>query len=246
MTHTLYTVFQNIDDLFFYLASELERYSHCAEIQHISLSGGSTPKGLFTFLVNTKFKSSIKWPNLHFWWGDERCVDFSDEQSNFGEAKRLLFDHITIPENNLHFMPVDALHTIKAYENAAMLYSNELNKYLVMNGQHPEFDWVLLGIGDDGHTASLFPNTVDFDSKGLTLLVLKPNTNEFRISLSATIIRAAKRISYLVTGQSKAQVVSDIIDQKGDFDSYPAFLIRSESGSTEYLLDEQASSLLIS
>ena len=246
MTNTPYTVFQTTDDLFFYLASEFERYSQCTEIQHICLSGGSTPKGLFTFIVNTEFKTSIKWSNLHFWWGDERCVDFSDAQSNYGEAERLLFDHISIPQSNLYFMPVDACDTTKAFENAAVLYSNEMRKCLVNNGNLPEFDWVLLGIGDDGHTASLFSNTADLDSDDLTLLVLKPNTSEYRVSLSASTFRAAKRISYLVTGKSKATVVSEIIYETGDFNSYPAYLVRAESGATEYLLDRQASSLLVS
>tara|TARA_R110002167_G_scaffold54096_1_gene154414 strand:- start:1240 stop:1980 length:741 start_codon:yes stop_codon:yes gene_type:complete len=246
MTNAPYTVFQTSDELFFFLASEFERYSHCAEIQHISLSGGSTPKGLFTYIVNSNFKVSIKWSNLHFWWGDERCVGFSDAQSNYGEAKRLLFDHINIPINNLHAMPVDECDTTKAYENASMVYSNEMIKNLAMNGQFPKFDWVLLGVGDDGHTASLFPNVTDLNTERFALLVLKPNTNEYRISLSAKTIRAAKRISYLVTGNSKAKVISDIILEKGDFNTYPAYLVRTESGCTEYLLDQQASSLLAS
>lgn len=246
MTKASYTVFQTTDDLYFFLASEFERYSQCFDIQHICLSGGSTPKGLFTFIVNTDFNASIKWSNLHFWWGDERCVDFSDAQSNYGEAKRLLFEHIDIPKKNVHFMPVDGCDNTKAYENAAVLYANEMNKYLVKNGKFPEFDWILLGIGDDGHTASLFPNTGDLDSEALTLLALKPTTSEYRVSLSASTIRAAKRISYLVTGKSKAKVVSEIIYEKGDFNIYPAYLIRAESGATEYLLDVQASSLLVS
>lgn len=246
MTNVPYTVFQTTDELFYFLASEFERYSQCSDIQHISLSGGSTPKGLFTFIVNSKFQASIKWSNLHFLWGDERCVDFSNDQSNYGEAKRLLFDHIDIPTNNLHFMAVDACDNTKAYANAAVLYSNEMNKYLVKNAKFPEFDWILLGIGDDGHTASLFPNTDNLDSECLTLLVLKPNTSEYRVSLSASTIRAAKRISYLVTGKSKAKVVAEIISEQDNFNTYPAYLIRAESGATEYLLDRQASSLLVS
>jgi 6-phosphogluconolactonase len=121
-----------------------------------------------------------------------------------------------------------------------------MRKYLVNNGNLPEFDWVLLGIGEDGHTASLFPNTADLDSEDLTLLILKPNTSEYRVSLSSSTFRAAKRISYLVTGKSKATVVSEVIYETGDFNSYPAYLVRAESGATEYLLDRQASSLLVS
>ena len=129
-------------------------------------------------------------------------------------------------------MQVNGSDTTKAFENAAVLYSNEMNKYLVKNGIFPEFDWILLCIGDDGHTASLFPNTDDLDSEDFTLLVLKPNTSEYRVSFSATTIHATKRISYLVTGRSKAKVVAEIISEHGHCNIYPADLIRAESGTT--------------
>lgn len=240
-----YTIFNTTDDLFVFLATELKRYSECAEIQHISLSGGSTPKGLFRFITRSEFKDSITWPNLHFWWGDERCVSFSDPQSNYGEAKALLFDHVDIPQSNLHIMPVDTFNPLKISNSAAQRYSNEMLEYLPQINNYPKFDWILLGVGEDGHTASLFPNMTNLDTESPTLLVLKPNTNEYRLSLSAHTLRAAKRISYLITGQSKAEVVAEIILKRGQFSSYPAYLIRAESGQTEYLLDTDASSLLI-
>jgi 6-phosphogluconolactonase len=241
-----YTVFDSTDDLFLFLANELKRYSYYSDIQHIALSGGSTPKGLFEFIVNSEFKNSILWSNLHFWWGDERCVDFCDQQSNYGEAKRLLFDHVDISSGNLHFMPVDKCNSIQAYKKAVESFTKEMSKYLNKNKSYPQFDWILLGIGDDGHTASLFPGVSDLEAPSVALFVLKPNTSEYRISLSANTLRMAKRISYLVTGQSKASVVADIIQERGTFKSYPAYLIRAQSGSTEYLLDLHASSLLVS
>jgi 6-phosphogluconolactonase len=239
-----YTIFKTKEALFFFLANELQRYSELEVTQHISLSGGSTPKGLFSYITSTQFKNSIQWHNLHFWWGDERCVEFKELQSNYGEARRLLFDHIEIPKRNIHFIPLDLVNTIEDYQIVSESYSSKMKQEMPIINEYPVYDWILLGVGEDGHTASLFPNETDLDTSDITLCVLKPITNEFRISLSANAIRSAKRITYLATGRSKARVISDILKQEGGYHDYPAYLIQSEQGITEYLLDSDASNLL--
>lgn len=240
-----HTVFKTKDALFFYLASELKRYSDLDSEQHISLSGGSTPKAFFSYIISNDFKYSITWNNLHFWWGDERCVEFSDEQSNYGEAKRLLFDFIDIPKENIHFIPLDLENSIEDYQLVAEAYASKMKQEMTLHNEYPVYDWILLGIGEDGHTASLFPEDTDLNCSDIALCVLKPITNEFRVSISANTIRHAKRVSYLVTGISKAKVISEILNEDGNFKDYPAYLICSEEGLTEYLLDAEASYLIL-
>ncbi len=239
-----YTIFNSNDELFSYLAAELERYSHLSTVQHILLSGGSTPKGLFSYIRSSGYKHRINWSNLNFWWGDERCVHYQDVQSNYGEAKRLLFDHIDIPSQNIHFIPIELNHNFADYEFLAEDYANKMRQIMSLKENIPVYDWVMLGIGEDGHTASLFPNETDLASQKISLCVQKPITNEYRITLSANTLRSAHRISYLVTGKSKAHVVHEILQEVGDCKDYPAYHIRSESGLTEYLLDADAGYLL--
>lgn len=245
MTKHPYSVFNDQDSLFEYLASELLSYSHLGQPQHISLSGGSTPKGLFHYIVSSRFKRDIQWQHLHFWWGDERCVDFADEQSNYGEAQRLLFDHVDIPKQNLHAIPLDVKSSIEDYHLVAEAYASRMKKHIPMNECYPVYDWVLLGVGTDGHTASLFPEQCYYDDQAIALCVLKPGTNEFRVTLSAKAISAAKRISYLALGLSKASVMSAIIKKQGLYQHYPAANIYALNGSTEYLLDTESGHALL-
>lgn len=235
-----YQVFNSKRDLFFLVASELKRFSLMPEEQHICLSGGSTPKGLFAYILANDFVHTIIWNNLHFWWGDERCVQADDLQSNYGEAMRLLFNNLDICESNIHPIKINGNN----HQISLKQFSNDMISTLKLNHGYPVFDWIILGVGDDGHTASLFPAISDLDSKDSALLVLKPGTQEFRISLSANTIRASKRVSYLVAGQSKADVMNEILTNDEASQNYPAALISSRKGNTEYLLDQQAGSLL--
>src|SRR5690606_13772200 len=110
---------------------------------------------------------------------------------------------------------------------------------------YPKFDWIMLGIGEDGHTASLFPDDADLNAHEYAMLVTKPGTNEHRITLSANCINAARRVSYIVSGTSKARVIADIFEHTDIARSYPAAIIRSRSGETDYYLDQDAAGILI-
>lgn len=238
-------VFDNKNMLFSYIAHELKRYSLMSNEQHICLSGGSTPKGLYAYLLANDFAHTIQWNNLHFWWGDERCVASEDVQSNYGEAMRLFFNSIKINKQNIH--PVAILKNDiaeKNFSDSLQQFIHDIHSLLPVEDNYPVFDWILLGIGDDGHTASLFPKTSNLASKASALLAEKPETKELRISLSANTIRSAKRVSYLVTGESKANVIHHIVTDSTEARHYPAALISSHHGQTEYLLDQQAGSLL--
>jgi 6-phosphogluconolactonase len=250
-------VYPTPDALFEYVACELERYSLMPVSQHICLAGGSTAKALFSYIVASDYRFSIHWKNLHFWWGDERCVPANHSQSNYGQAKQALFDHISIPHDHIH--PIiseelsegsDALSGA-ACQRALDQFNLKLNQLLEVQSPlhdalaHPKFDWILLGVGEDGHTASLFPGETDLDAHENALLVTKPGTVEKRISLSANCIASARRVSFMVSGKSKARVVADIFEHAEGASAYPAALVRSRSGETDYYLDQDAASILI-
>lgn len=250
-------VYSTSEGLYDFIASELECYSEKTRPQHICLSGGSTPKALFKYITAGEYRNRINWRNLHFWWGDERCVPVASSESNFGEAKRLLFDQVDMPDNQLHPIVTtgreveNACFSGSECEQALDHFLSELAHMLEANSPihdalaYPKFDWILLGVGEDGHTASLFPDDFNYSEQASAILVKKPGTDEFRISLSANCISAAKRVSYLATGKSKAKVLAEIFGHAPSAKTYPAALIRSNYGETDYYLDADAAELLI-
>ncbi|WP_439328478.1 6-phosphogluconolactonase [Lonepinella sp. BR2357] len=201
---------------------------------HISLSGGSTPKLLFKTLAQTPFNQNVRWKNLHFWWGDERMVAPTDQESNYGEVQKLLFDHIQIPAENIHRIRGEN-------DPTAELKRFEAELKLVPNG---EFDWIILGMGNDGHTASLFPHQTDFNDPHLAVIAKHPESGQLRISKTAKLLSQAKRISYLVTGEAKAEIIKEIATHSADQLPYPAAKIQSTKGVTEWILDRGAAKLL--
>jgi 6-phosphogluconolactonase len=232
-------VFDSSEAVLRSLAEDLLLYSQQSESVHISLSGGSTPKSLFNYIVASHYAKKIQWQNLHFWWGDERCVSPTDEQSNFGVAKDLLFQHITIPMSNLHRIrgendPVESCQG----------FVNEMRSSIrILNGR-PQFDWVLLGVGDDGHTASLFPGQTDYTSPYDAIVAKQAHTGQLRISMTAPVIQCAKRVTFLVLGASKASIVREVVAKEGHWQDYPAANIQTEQGVTQWYIDRLAASKL--
>ncbi|MGC6360526.1 6-phosphogluconolactonase [Bisgaard Taxon 45] len=202
---------------------------------HISLSGGSTPKLLFKTLAQAPYNTEIQWQNLHFWWGDDRMVPPTDPESNYGEVQKLLFDHIQIPAQNIH-----RIHGEEPVEKELKRFEQELSAVV------PEqvFDWIILGMGTDGHTASLFPHQTDFDDPNLAVIAKHPETGQIRISKTAKLIEQAKRVTYLVTGGSKAEILKEIQTIPAEQLPYPAAKIQAKHGVTEWYLDKDAAKLL--
>ncbi|MGC6408897.1 6-phosphogluconolactonase [Bisgaard Taxon 45] len=202
---------------------------------HISLSGGSTPKLLFKTLAQAPYNTEIQWQNLHFWWGDDRMVPPTDPESNYGEVQKLLFDHIQIPAQNIH-----RIHGEEPVEKELKRFEQELSAVV------PEqvFDWIILGMGTDGHTASLFPHQTDFDDPNLAVIAKHPETGQIRISKTAKLIEQAKRVTYLVTGGSKAEILKEIQTIPTEQLLYPAAKIQAKHGVTEWYLDKDAAKLL--
>ncbi|MFU2089238.1 6-phosphogluconolactonase [Avibacterium avium] len=228
-------IFENAQSAVEKIAEELKQYSLGGRPVHISLSGGSTPKLLFKTLAAAPYNQAIQWKNLHFWWGDDRMVAPSDPESNYGEVQKLLFDHIEIPAENIHRIRGEA-----PVEQELVRFQKELAE-VVPNG---EFDWIILGMGADGHTASLFPHQTNFDDENLAVIAKHPETGQVRISKTAKLLEQAKRITYLVTGAAKAEILKEIQSTPAENLPYPAAKIKAKNGVTERYLDKDAAKLL--
>ena len=204
----------------------------------IALSGGSTPRVFFQRLALPPYSERIPWSHVNLFWGDERCVPPDDEQSNFKMANDTFISKVNIPDQNVHRIIGE-----NAPEAEALRYANEIQKYVRSNNGFPEFDWIFLGMGGDGHTASLFPSAQTInEKKSICVVAEHPETGQKRISLSLPVINNAKRVSFLVAGKEKAKVLKEILE-KGDSPlPYPASKINPENGVLEWYLDKAAAS----
>lgn len=228
-------IFPTADEVVASLADDMQAFSLLGRPVHISLSGGSTPKMLFTLLASAPYASAIHWQNLHFWWGDERCVAPTDPESNFGEANALLFSKVDIPAPNIHRIRGEDEPKIEVER-----FAKEMLERVPSQDGTPVFDWVLLGVGADGHTASLFPGQTDYQDPHLAVLAFHPESKQIRVSKTARVLKAARRISYLVLGAGKADIVHEINTQAAEKLPYPAAKIKASAGETEWYLDPAA------
>ncbi len=206
---------------------------------HIALSGGKTPEVLFETLA-CKFREKTEWDLFHFWWCDERCVDLESPESNFGEASRQLFSKVPVPAPHLHRIAGEA-HP----EEEAERYSREIKQHLPLHNQWPVFDLVLLGMGDDGHIASLFPGHLDLmNSPRICEVVSHPQTGQKRITLTGRVINQAHRIVIMVTGETKSHRISEIMNNRKTAHQLPAYYVNPVKGKLEWYLDVKAASLI--
>lgn len=233
-------IFTDAEALAAALAADLLQTVTAAPLSLV-LSGGSTPQRLFRLLATEPYRTHMPWQKVQLFWGDERCVPPSHPESNFGVAYDELISQVTIPAENVHRIRGEAEPVTEAVR-----YADELARALSMN-EHalPVFDWILLGLGADGHTASLFPDSpllqVDDD---ICQVATHPATGQQRISLSLAVLNSARRISFLVTGRQKAAIVKTILATPPHEHTLPAGLIRPINGRLEWLLDQAAASLL--
>jgi 6-phosphogluconolactonase len=228
-------IFQTAEQVVESLANDMKAYSELGRPVHISLSGGSTPKMLFKLLATEAYATSIQWQNLHFWWGDERCVAPDDAESNYGEANALLFSQVNLPAENIHRIRGEDEPKAEAER-----FAKEMAEVIPTENGTPVFDWILLGVGADGHTASLFPGQTDYQDANLSVLASHPESGQIRVSKTAKVLEAAKRISYLVLGAGKVDIVNEIHTTPANELPYPAAKIQSKTGETEWYLDSDA------
>lgn len=219
------------------IAAEIIKLTHNStqEIFDIALSGGNSPKGLFKKL-SKKYADQIPWERIHFWWGDERCVGPDDEQSNYKMTVDYLFSQISIPETNIHRIKGEA-----DPEEEAIRYSTEMETSLNSRGKDPVFDIIILGLGDDGHTASIFPDQLElFEHKQSCAVAQHPITRQKRITITGNVLNNANQIFFLVTGESKALRISEIMNDNEAAKLLPAYYISPTNGELIWFLDELA------
>lgn len=206
----------------------------------VCLSGGSTPKLLFKELA-ANHRDAVDWSRVHFFWGDERCVAPEDEQSNYGECKKLLLDEIQIPVTNIHRVIGENDPTAEAQRYG------ETIKEIVAAGALglPEFDLIILGMGGDGHTASIFPHQMELlTSEKICEVAVHPDSGQKRVTITGPVINNAKQVVFLITGAGKADVLATVIDGSGT--QYPATHVQPKSGELVFFLDEAAAAKLSS
>lgn len=206
---------------------------------NIAVSGGNTPKLLFTLLAN-EYADSIPWHFVRLFWVDERCVPPTHPESNFGMTYENLLKQVPIHEANIFRMQGELNPDAEA-----LRYQTLLEKELPMLNGFPQFDLILLGMGDDGHTASIFPNDMSLLHSELAVAVgVHPVSGQKRITLTGPTIMQANQVIFLITGESKSEVLRQIIQKDSTCDSFPAFHINSNSSFTEFYLDKAAASRL--
>lgn len=207
---------------------------------NLSLSGGTTPKAIFDYWAEN-CKDNIDWDRITFFWGDERCVPPENDMNNFGMTKEHLIDKIpNIKSNN-----IKRIHGENEPHEEAEWYSRVLERKLLQRKGIPCFEIVMLGLGDDGHTVSIFPNQIElWNSDESCVVAQHPESGMSRVSLTGKIVNNAQYAVFLVTGKSKAEKVRDVIKYRDQFQRYPAARVNPACGYLYWFLDEEAASLL--
>lgn len=202
------------------------------------LTGGNSPKMLYQQL-STTYKDKIDWSKVFFFFGDERNVLPEHKDYNGLMAKENLFDNLATPTSHIFYMD-----TTLAPEEAAQAYQEALTKHF--GGAAIEFDLILLGMGDDAHTASIFPGTDLVNNTNLGVAaVWVEKLNTYRISLTAPLINQAKYVAFITFGDNKANALKHVIgDENKDYTQYPAQLIQPISGNLDWFVDDKATALL--
>jgi 6-phosphogluconolactonase len=205
-----------------------------------ALSGGGTPKPLYELLARAPYRDQIEWSKVLVFWGDERCVSHDDPGNNYFQTKQSLFDHIPLPADNIHPIASEL-----EPEDAAKDYARVLKNFAESPYEWPRFDLVLLGMGDDGHTASLFPGSqVDVTSPTIAVTANYQDRPAKRVSLTPLVFNTARRVVFLAVGQSKAETLANILNGEYHPELLPAQRIRPTDGDVIWLVDEAAAGKL--
>lgn len=235
-------IFNNTDDLS-RAAARLFVEAAQAAVQergrfHVALTGGSSPVGLYRLLAQPEYTAQVPWQQTFVFWGDERWVPLTHEKSNARMAKLELLDKV--PVSGQQVFPMWAEGTEP--EAFAKKYEQLLQQHF--GPGMPRFDLILLGMGDDGHTASLFPHTAVLKEKDrLVQAYYLPPQSMYRITLTAPLINAAKKIAFLTFGAGKAKSLYEVLEGARNEEQYPSQLIRNDD-TVHWLVDEAAAAML--
>ena len=216
----------------------------------VALSGGSTPRKMFSLLAQDPFLETVPWDSIYFFWGDERCVAPDHADSNYRMARESLFDKVPVPPENIFRMPAE----LPDPDSAAEQYAATLREFFLSDpeatqtnpaGYVPRFDLVLLGMGPDGHTASLFPGTgALYVNDKIVVSNFVPKLNACRITLTPAIINNARNVTFVAGGADKAEALKGVLEGSYQPDVYPSQLVRPRNGTLLWMVDEAAASRL--
>ncbi|HKQ88214.1 MAG TPA: 6-phosphogluconolactonase [Candidatus Acidoferrales bacterium] len=221
-----------LDEVFRITKEAVAKHGRCA----ISLSGGHTPERMFAMWSQDAYRSAFPWERVHFFWGDDRYVPYTDPLSNFGVAKKMLFDKLTANAHlNLHRMPTENPDP----REAAKAYAAEMRKFF--GTESPAFDVQLLGLGGEGHTASLFPDNLALNEEEAWVLpVTVPATPPHRLTMTYPVINQARNTYFLVAGESKREILKALAaEPDAGVSRYPAARVRP-AGPLVWMLDQAA------
>ena len=225
------------------LAKDFIRYTEemfrFREKLYIAVSGGSTPDLFFDLLAN-EYPKALKWENLHFFWVDERCVPHNHVESNYGNTYHRCFSKVNIPKENLH--------PILGGENPiseTVRYTGEIISHVPCTHGYPAFDLIMLGMGEDGHTASIFPGQEQLlKTHSIVSVSENPISGQKRITLTGKVINNASEVVFMVTGHKKKSVLEQILSNSPTADIYPASHISPVKGRLSWYLDKEAAGSL--
>lgn len=233
-------IFNSTDELSDYFALFIKNNVNNSERNfNIALSGGSTPKHIFNYLAHN-YNSKINWNKINFFWGDERCVPPDDPESNYRMTYENLLSKISVPKENIFRIKGES-----DPNEEAISYSQLIKNNLPLLNDTPAFDLIMLGLGEDGHTASIFHDQINLiNDKKICSIAVHPLTKQKRITLTGKTINNAHNILFIVTGKNKSKIINDILNNKIESKNYPASFIKPLNGKLIWLLDNEAASLL--
>lgn len=206
----------------------------------VALAGGSTPKNLYSMLTSTEFVQRISWPQVYLFWGDERCVPPAHAESNYRMANESLISRVPIPPGNVYRMEGEG-----EPEASASRYEATLKRVFQLSDKEvPRFDLVLLGLGDDGHTASLFPDSEAIqETERLVTAVYVEKLKSYRLTLTFPVLNHAAHVFFLVAGKGKAKILREVLFGGDETESTPARRIMPDNGRILWFVDRSAASL---
>jgi 6-phosphogluconolactonase len=236
-------IFKNGEDLSQYAAGLfVERSAEAIQERGrflVALNGGSTPTRMFE-LLGSKFRESVDWSRTHIFWGDERMVAPDHPESSYGQARGLFLQHVPIPAGN-----VRRVQTELGADQAAREYSLTLQQFAEPTLEQIHFDLVYLGMGEDGHTASLFPGSpLDSREPVIPVTATYQGRPAQRITLTPLVINHARMVAFMATGEKKALMLAEVLSGRYDPERYPAQRIDLKTGKIIWLVDEDAASRL--
>lgn len=209
----------------------------------VALSGGNSPREIYSNLTQKKFSEKINWEKVLFFWGDERFISHTNNLSNYKMAYDVLLSKIKIPMENIFRIPTET----SSAEESAFLYEKIIKKIFYklgmidINKRLPIFDLIILGVGRDGHTASLFPGHRAVNEKEKWVVCVKAHvrvTLHDRITITLPVINSAKNVMFIISGEGKGKIIKTIFEEKKDSKVYPASLVKPDDGQTVWFIDK--------